>query len=200
MKHPSSLPTGPCSNFYVSKCAPTLYYLQQGRVRIGVTSNLGKQAIVSIVDDNEFFGEAVLVGQLVRMSTAITVSDCTIYKIDKSLMEVLLHEQPGIAEMFAKHLLKRNNRFEEDLVDQLFNSSEKRLARILLLLAHFGKESRAETVNPAISQTHLAQMVGTTRSRISHFMNKWRTLGFIHYSHNATLTVNNGLMSVVLND
>jgi CRP-like cAMP-binding protein len=141
-----------------------------------------------------------LPGQPFRISTAMAVTDCTLYRIEKSLMVRLLHEQHGIAELFIMHLLSRNIRFEGDLVDQLFNSSEKRLARILLLLAHFGKESRTETVHPGINQEHLAQMVGTTRSRVSHFMNKFRTLGFIDYAGNGALTVNSGLLSVVLHD
>ena len=150
--------------------------------------------------DDEFFGEGFLAGQPLRISTAIAVSDCTLYRIEKALMVRLLHEQHGISEMFLTHLLSRNIRFEEDLVDQLFNSSEKRLARILLLLAHFGKESRAETVHPGINQEHIAQMVGATRSRVSYFMNKFRTLGFIDYTHNGALTVSNGLLSVILSE
>ena len=132
------------------------------------------------------------------MATATTLTDCTLYKVEKPLMMRMLHEQHGISELFVTHLLFRNMRYQEDLVDQLFNSSEKRLARILLLLAHFGKESRAETVHPGINQEHLAQMVGTTRSRVSHFMNKFRTLGFIDYAGSGALTVNSGLLSVVL--
>jgi CRP-like cAMP-binding protein len=128
------------------------------------------------------------------------LSDCTLYRIEKALMVRLLHEEHGISELFITHLLTRNTRFEEDLVDQLFNSSEKRLARILLLRAHFGKESRTETIHPGIYQEHLAQMVGTTRSRVSHFMNKFSTLGFIDYTGNGALTVNNGLLSVILSE
>ena len=172
----------------------------KGKVKLAVTSQQGKEAIVSVLGDNEFFGEGCLAGQPLRISTATAVSDCTLYRIEKALMVRLLHEQHGISELFITHLLSRNTRFEEDLVDQLFNSSEKRLARILLLLAHFGKESRTETVHPGINQEHLAQMVGTTRSRVSHFMNKFRTLGFIDYTGNGALTVNSGLLSVVLSD
>jgi CRP-like cAMP-binding protein len=128
------------------------------------------------------------------------VTDCTLYRIEKPLMVRMLHEQHGISELFVTYLLTRNIRFEEDLVDQLFNSSEKRLARILLLLAHFGKESRTETVHPGINQEHLAQMVGTTRSRVSHFMNKFRKLGFVDYTGSGGLTVNSGLLGVVLHD
>jgi CRP-like cAMP-binding protein len=180
--------------------ADSVWYLQHGRVKLAVTSQQGKEAIVSILGDSEFFGEGCLAGQPLRLSTANAVSDCTLYRIEKALMVRLLHEQHGISELFITHLLTRNIRFEGDLVDQLFNSSEKRLARTLLLLAHFGKESRTETVHPGINQDHLAQMVGTTRSRVSHFMNKFRTLGFIDYEGNGRLTVNSGLLSVVLSE
>ncbi|MGD0130277.1 MAG: Crp/Fnr family transcriptional regulator [Terriglobia bacterium] len=180
--------------------ADSVWYLQKGEVKLAVTSQQGKEAIVSVLGHNEFFGEGCLAGQPLRISTAVTVSDCNLYRIEKSLMVRLLHEQHGISELFITHLLSRNTRFEEDLVDQLFNPSEKRLARILLLLAHFGKESRAETVHPGINQEHLAQMVGTTRARVSHFMNKFRTLGFIDYEGSGALTVNSGLLSVILRD
>jgi CRP-like cAMP-binding protein len=180
--------------------ADSVWYLHQGKVKLAVTSHQGKEAIVSVLGDNEFFGEGCLAGQPLRLSTATAVSDCTLYRIEKALMVRLLHEQHGISELFLTHMLSRNTRFEEDLVDQLFNSSEKRLARVLLLLAHFGKESRTETVHPGINQEHLAQMVGTTRSRVSHFMNKFRKLGFVDYEGNGGLTVNNGLLSVVLSE
>jgi CRP/FNR family transcriptional regulator, cyclic AMP receptor protein len=180
--------------------ADSVWYLLHGKVKLAVTSQQGKEAIVTVLGDNEFFGEGCLAGQSLRISTAIAVSDCTLYRIEKALMVRMLHEQHGISELFVTHLLTRNIRFEGDLVDQLFNSSEKRLARILLLLAHFGKESRAETVHPGINQEHLAQMVGTTRSRVSHFMNKFRSLGFIDYTGNGALTVNSGLFSIVLHE
>jgi CRP/FNR family transcriptional regulator, cyclic AMP receptor protein len=180
--------------------ADSVWYLQHGKVKLAVTSQQGKEAIVTVLGDNEFFGEGCLAGQPLRISTATTVSDSTLYRIEKALMVRMLHEQHGISELFVTHLLTRNIRFEGDLVDQLFNSSEKRLARILLLLANFGKESRTETVHPGINQEHLAQMVGTTRSRVSHFMNKFRTLGFIDYAGNGALTVHSGLLSVVLSD
>jgi CRP/FNR family transcriptional regulator, cyclic AMP receptor protein len=180
--------------------ADTVWFLQHGEVKLAVTSQQGKEAIVSVLSDNEFFGEGCLAGQPLRISTASAVTDCTLHRIQKPLMVRLLHEEHGISELFMTHLLTRNTRFEEDLVDQLFNSSEKRLARILLLLAHFGKESRTETVHPGINQEHLAQMVGTTRSRTSHFMNKFRKLGFIDYAGNGALTVNNGLLSVILSE
>ena len=180
--------------------ADSIWYLQHGKVKLAVTSQQGKEAIVTVLGDNEFFGEGCLAGQSLRISTATAVSDCTLYRIEKDLMMRVLHEQHDISELFITHLLTRNVRFEGDLVDQLFNSSEKRLARILLILANFGKESRTEMVHPGINQEHLAQMVGTTRSRVSHFMNKFRTLGFIDYAGSGALTVNSGLLSVVLND
>jgi CRP/FNR family cyclic AMP-dependent transcriptional regulator len=180
--------------------ADAVFYLQSGTVKLAVTSQQGKEAIVAILDANEFFGEGCLAGQPLRISTAVAVTDCTLVRIDKPLMARTLHERHEISELFVVHLLSRNIRFEGDLVDQLFNSSEKRLARILLLLANFGKESRAETVHPRINQEHLAQMVGTTRSRVSHFMNKFRDLGFVEYTGSGGLTVNSGLLSVVLHD
>ena len=180
--------------------ADSLFYLRRGKVKLSVTSQQGKEAIVAILSAGEFLGEGCLAGQLLRISTAVAMTDCTLDKIEKSLMAQKLHEQHDISELFVKHLLSRNVRYEADLVDQLFNSSEKRLARILLLLSHFGKESRAELVLPRVSQAALAQMVGTTRSRVSHFMNKFRKMGFIDYSDNDGLTVNSGLLSVVLHD
>jgi CRP-like cAMP-binding protein len=180
--------------------ADSVFYLHQGEVKLSVTSQQGKEAIVTILGANEFFGEGCLAGQLLRISAATAVTDCTLYRIEKPLMVRMLHEQQEISELFVTHLLSRNIRFEEDLLDQLFSSSEKRLARILLLLAHFGKESRSETVHPGINQEHLAQMVGTTRSRVSHFMNRFRTLGFIDYANNGALTVNSGLLSIILHD
>jgi CRP-like cAMP-binding protein len=180
--------------------ADSVFYLHQGEVKLAVTSREGKEAIVTILEGDDFFGEGCLAGQPLRISTAVAVTDCTLYRIEKSLMVRLLHEQQGISELFMTHLLTRSIRFEEDLVDQLFNSSEKRLARILLLLAHFGKASRTETVHPGINQEHLAQMVGTTRSRVSQFMNKFRKLGFVDYTGSGGLTVNSGLLSVVLHD
>jgi len=180
--------------------ADSLFYLRQGKVKLSVTSSGGKEAIVAILDSGEFFGEGCLAGQQLRMATATTVTDCTLFRIERPLMARLLHERQEISELFVAHLLLRNIRYEADLVDQLFNSSEKRLARILLLLSHFGKESRAEPVLPRVSQDDLAQMVGTTRSRVSHFMNKFRKLGFIDYGDNGGLMVYSGLLSVVLHD
>jgi CRP-like cAMP-binding protein len=180
--------------------ADSLFFLRKGRVKISVTSSQGKEVIVSILHAGEFFGEGCLAGQLLRISSASTLADCSMAKIDKVLMLRMLHERHGVSELFATHLLSRNIRFEGDLVDQLFNSSEKRLARTLLLLARFGKESKSEPIHPRINQEDLAQMVGTTRSRISHFMNKFRTLGFVDYADNGGMSVNSGLLSVVLND
>ena len=178
--------------------ADAVFYLRRGKVKLAVTSKQGKEAIVALLDAGGFFGEGCLAGQPLRMATAIAMTDCTLVRIDKSAMARNLHEQHDVSEQFVTHLLSRNIRYEEDLVDQLFNSSEKRLARILLLLSHFGKESRAETVLPRINQESLAQMVGTTRSRVSHFMNKFKKLGFIDY--NGGLTVNSGLLSIILHD
>jgi CRP/FNR family cyclic AMP-dependent transcriptional regulator len=185
--------------FQQGQPADSLFYLRRGKVKLSVISQQGKEAIVAVLSAGEFFGEGCIAGQKLRMATAVAMTDCTLDKIEKSLMTRLLHEQHDISELFVTHLLSRNIRYESDLVDQLFNSSEKRLARILLLLAHFGKESRAEPVLPRISQDDLAQMVGTTRSRVSHFMNKFRGLGFVDYDDDA-LTVHSGLLSVVLHD
>lgn len=179
--------------------ADSLFYIRRGKMKLTVMSQQGKEAIVAILGPGEFFGEGCLAGQPSRMATAVAMTDCTLDKIDKSLMTRMLHEQHDVSELFVRHLLSRNIRYEADLVDQLFNSSEKRLARILLLLSHFGKESRAEPVFPRVSQDDLAQMVGTTRSRISHFMNKFRKLGFIDYDDSG-LTVHSGLLSIVLHE
>ena len=181
--------------------ADSVFYLRRGKVKIAVTSDQGKEAIVAILGEGDFFGEGCLAGQPLRIATATTLTDCNLVRVAKPLMARMLHEKHEISELFIMHLLSRNVRFEGDLVDQLFNSSEKRLARILLLLAHFGKESRAETIHPRINQENLAQMVGTTRSRVSHFMNKFKKLGFVNYeSLSGGLTVNSSLLSVVLHD
>jgi len=180
--------------------ADSLFFLLRGRVKLAVASREGKEAIVATLGAGEFFGEGCLAGQASRMATAISVGHCTLAMVEKPMMARLLHEEPGLAEMFVAHLLARIIRYEADLVDQLFNSSEKRLARILLLLSHFGKESKTETVVAGINQEHLAQMVGTTRSRINHFMNKFRKLGFIDYNSEAGLTVHRGLLRVVQRD
>jgi CRP/FNR family transcriptional regulator, cyclic AMP receptor protein len=186
--------------FRQGQLANSLFYLRRGKVKLGVTSKDGKEAIIALLGAGEFFGEGCLAGQQLRMSTATAMTDCTLFRIEKPLMTRLLHKQHEISEMFVTHLLSRNIRYEADLVDQLFNSGEKRLARILLLLSHFGKESKMERVLPRVSQDDLAQMVGTTRSRVSHFMNKFRKLGFIDYSDGGGLTVHSGLLSVVLHE
>jgi CRP/FNR family cyclic AMP-dependent transcriptional regulator len=180
--------------------ADSLFFVLRGRVKLAVASQRGKEAIVATLGSGEFFGEGCLGGQPMRMATAISVGDCTLTRVEKPIMARLIHEEQGLAEMFVTHLLSRNIRYEEDLVDQLFNSGEERLARILLLLSHFGKESRTETVVPGITQEHLAQMVGTTRSRINRFMNKFRKLGFIDYNNEAGLIVHRGLRGVLLRD
>ena len=185
--------------FQQGQPADSLFYIRKGKVKLTVVSQQGKEAIVAVLSAGEFFGEGCMAGQQLRMATAVAMTDCTLDRIEKSLMTRLLHERHDISELFVTHLLSRNIRYEADLVDQLFNSSEKRLARILLLLAHFGKESRAEVVVPRVSQDDLAQMVGTTRSRVSHFMNKFRGLGFVDYDDEG-LTVHSGLLSVVLHD
>jgi CRP-like cAMP-binding protein len=186
--------------FTQGDAADSLFYARKGQVKISVTSAQGKEAIVALLSQGDFFGEGCLAGQVLRISTASTVTDCSMVRIEKGQMARMLHENQGVSELFVTHLLARNIRFEGDLVDQLFNSSEKRLARILLLLAHFGKESKSESVHPRINQEDLAQMVGTTRSRVSHFMNKFRKLGFVDYSENGGMRVNSGLLGVVLKD
>jgi len=186
--------------FWQGEPADSVFYLRRGKVKLSVTSQQGKEAIVAIFSDGEFFGEGCLAGQSLRIATATAMTDCTLARIEKAVMARTLHEQHGFSELFVTHLLSRNIRYEADLVDQLFNSSEKRLARMLLLLAHFGKESRAETVVPRVNQKTLAKMVGITRSQVSHFMNKFRRLGFIDYSGNGGLTVQGGLLNLVLHD
>jgi len=186
--------------FQQGQPADSLFYIRRGKVKLTVISQQGKEAIIAILSAGEFFGEGCLTGQPLRMATAVAMTDCNLDKIEKSLMVRILHEQHDVSELFITHLLSRNIRYEADLVDQLFNSSEKRLARILLLLSHFGKESKAEAVIPTVSQDSLAQMIGTTRSRVSHFMNRFREHGFIDYSDNDGLTVHSGLLSVVLHD
>jgi CRP/FNR family transcriptional regulator, cyclic AMP receptor protein len=186
--------------FREGDAADSLFLLLRGKVKLSVTSQQGREAIIAVLDQNHFFGEGCLAGQALRMSTATALTDCSLARLERLMMMDLLHERHEVSEMFVSHLLLRNVRFEADLVDQLFNSSEKRLARILLLLSHFGKESKSEPVIPGITQENLAEMVGTTRSRVSHFMNKFRSLGFIDYGEQGGLTVNSGLLSVVLHD
>ena len=176
--------------------ADSVFYLERGQVKLSVVSTTGKAAIVALLDRGDFFGEGCLAGQPVRMATASAMTDVGVVRVEKQAMMRLLHERSTFSERFMAHLLARNVRFEEDLVDQLFNSSEKRLARVLLLLARFGKEGATEPVIPKISQEVLAEMVGTTRPRISGFMNKFRKLGFIDY--NGGLHIHSSLLNVLL--
>ena len=178
--------------------ADAVFYIHSGKVKLTVVSSRGKEAVIGVIERGGFFGEGCLAGQPLRMSTASAILPSSITRVSKSSMISLLHRDPRFAELFIAYLLFRNVRIEEDLVDQLFNSSEKRLARVLLLLAHFGKEPRPETVIPKVSQETLAAMVGTTRSRVSYFMNRFRKMGFIHY--NGGLQVNSALLTVVLRD
>lgn len=184
--------------------ADAVFYIQVGRVKVTVVSEHGKEAVIAILEQGAFLGESCLVGQKVRTATATTLEDSQIIRIEKAVMLRLLQEQPRFSEAFMSYLLTHSIRVQEDLVDQLFNSSEKRLARALLLLAHFGKESKSETVIAKISQETLAEMVGTTRSRVSFFMNKFRKLGFINYKggsrRNGVLHVHSSLLNVVLHD
>ncbi len=181
--------------------ADAVFYVQNGRVKLAVVSKQGKEAIVALLGADEFFGEGCLAGQPLRISTATADEATTVLRIRKKAMVRLLHTDPKYSEFFTAHLLSRNIRIEEDLVDQLFNSSEKRLARILLLLVHFGKEGKLEPVIPKISQETLSGMIGTTRSRVSHFMNKFRKLGFIDYSgYNGGMLVHSSLLNIVLHD
>jgi len=178
--------------------ADSVFYIIDGRVKFSVISEHGKEAVVALLGADEFCGEGCLAGQPLRMATATAMADCEIMRIEKRALVRVLHEEPTFSEMFVAHLLERTIRVEADLVDQLFNSSEKRLARALLLLANFGKEGRPEPVVAKVSQETLAEMIGTTRSRVSHFMNKFRQLGFIDY--NGHLEVHSSLLSVVLHD
>ena len=182
--------------------ADSVFYIQKGKVRLTVVSKIGKEATIAIVSEGNFFGEGSLAGQLQRMGSAAAMTDCDLLRVDKKAMMDALHREHTFSDMFVAYLLARNIRYEEDLVDQLFNSSEKRLARVLLLLAHFGKEGIPETVVPKISQETLADMVGTTRSRVSFFMNRFRKLGFIHYAGGVEggLQVHSSLLNVVLHD
>jgi CRP-like cAMP-binding protein len=178
--------------------ADAIFYIQKGKVKLTVASQQGKEAVIAILGEGDFFGEGCLAGQPLRMSTATTMTECSIVRIEKADTVRVLHDERAFSEMFLRYLLSRNIRIEEDLVDHLFNSSEKRLARVLLLLANFGKESRPEPVIAKISQETLAEIIGTTRSRVSFFMNRFRKLGFIEY--NGGLHVHSSLLNVVLHD
>ena len=168
------------------------------KIELKVLSQQGKEAILAILDVGDFFGEGCLAGQPLRMATAVAATECSVMRLEKSAMIAVLHKEPVFSALFISYLLTHNIRIEEDLVDQLFNSSEKRLARLLLLLANFGKEGKPEAVIPKVSQESLAEMIGTTRSRVSFFMNKFRKLGFIEY--NGGLSVHSSLLNVVLHD
>ncbi len=185
--------------FTQGDAADAVFYIQEGRVRLTVVSERGKEATLGILSEGEFFGEGGLAGQPLRMGSATAMTDCELMRIDKKAMMLALHREHTLSDMFVAYLLGRNIRYEADLVDQLFNSSEKRLARTLLLLAHFGKEGVPESVVPKISQETLAEMVGTTRSRVSFFMNRFRKLGFVDYGATG-MQVHSSLLSVVLHD
>jgi CRP/FNR family transcriptional regulator, cyclic AMP receptor protein len=178
--------------------ADSVFYIHDGKVKVTVISEQGKEAVVAVLGSDEFCGEGCLTGQQRRVATATAMTECKIMRLDKDTIIQVLHDEPAFSEMFVSHLLTRTLRVEADLVDQLFNSSEKRLARALLLLANFGKEGKPESIITKVSQETLAEMIGTTRSRVSHFMNKFRKLGFIKY--NGTMEVHSSLLSVVLHD
>jgi CRP/FNR family transcriptional regulator, cyclic AMP receptor protein len=175
-----------------------VFYIQSGKVKTTVVSEQGKEAVVALLGNGDFFGEGCLTGQPQRLATVSALTECVIVRISKTDITRVIHEEPAFAELFISHLLARNSRVEEDLVDQLFNSSEKRLARTLLLLANFGKEGRPEPIIAKVSQETLAEMIGTTRSRVSFFMNKFRKLGLIDY--NGSIEVHSSLLNVVLRD
>ena len=178
----------------------TVFYIQKGKVKLTVVSKIGKEATIGILNEGDFFGEGCLAGQPLRLCSATAMTDCVVMRIDKKSMVKTLHEEHELSDLFVAYLLTRNIRYEEDLVDQLFNSSEKRLARILLLLAHFGKEGKPETVIAKMSQETLAEMIGTTRSRVSFFMNRFRKLGFVEYDGGSGLQVHSSLLNIVLHD
>ena len=178
--------------------AETVFYIQRGKIKLTVMSEQGKEAVVAILGPDQFFGEGCMNGHTLRISTTTAMEDCIITSITKTAMIAAIHDEPKFSELFMAYLLTRNSRIEEDLIDQLFNSSERRLARLLLLLANFGKEGSPQPISPNISQETLAEMVGTTRSRVSHFMNKFRKLGLISY--NGQIEVHNALLSAVLHE
>ncbi len=186
--------------FAQGDAADAVFYIQKGKVRLTVVSEHGKEATVGVLNSGDFFGEGALAGQTLRMGSASGMTDCDLLQIDKNAMMLALHREHAFSDLFVAYLLARNIRYEEDLVDQLFNSSEKRLARVLLLLAHFGKEGVPEPVVPKISQETLAEMVGTTRSRVSFFMNRFRKLGFVNYDAGSAFQVHSSLLNVVLHD
>jgi CRP-like cAMP-binding protein len=178
----------------------SVFYIQKGKVKLTVVSQTGKEATIGILNEGDFFGESCLTGQPLRLCSATAMIDCSVMRIEKKSMMDVLHREQTFSDLFVAYLLTRNIRYEEDLVDQLFNSSEKRLARILLLLAHFGKDGVHETPVPNISQETLAEMIGTTRSRVSFFMNRFRKMGFIDYHGGGDLQVHSSLLNIVLHD
>jgi len=178
--------------------ADAVFYVRKGRVKITVVSPQGKEAVVGLLGTDEFLGEGCLIGQPRRLASAETMTECTVLRVEKAELQRVLQHEAAFAQMFVSHILTRNARTQEDLVDQLFNSTEKRLARVLLLLANFGKEGRPEPIVGKVSQEMLAEMIGTTRSRVNHFMNNFRRLGFIEY--NGRIEVHSSLLSVVLNE
>ena len=184
--------------FSQGQVADAIFYIQQGKVKLTVVSEQGKEAVVAILEPGQFFGEGCLNGHPLRMGSTRAMDECVITRLEKATMIATIHNEPEFSELFMTYLLTRNSRIEEDLIDQLFNSSEKRLARLLLLLANFGKEGKPEPIVGKFSQETLAEMIGTTRSRVSFFMNKFRKLGFIEY--NGQIEVHNSLLNVVLFD
>jgi len=177
-----------------------VFYIKKGKVKLTVVSQIGKEATIGVLSEGDFFGEGCLTGQPLRLCSATAMTDCSVMRIHKKSMIEVLHQEHAFSDLFVAFLLTRNVRYEEDLVDQLFNSSEKRLARVLLLLSQFGKDGRPETVIPKMSQETLAEMVGTTRSRVSFFMNRFRKLGFIDYHAGDELQVHSSLLNIVLHD
>jgi CRP/FNR family transcriptional regulator, cyclic AMP receptor protein len=184
--------------FSQGEVADAVFYIQEGKVKLTVVSKQGKEAVVAMLGPGQFFGEGCLNGHPLRIATTRAIDECVITRIEKATMIATVHNEPEFSELFMTYLLTRNSRIEEDLIDQLFNSSEKRLARLLLLLANFGKEGRPEPIVGKFSQETLAEMIGTTRSRVSFFMNRFRKLGFIEY--NGRLEVHSSLLNVVLNE
>ncbi len=184
--------------FQQASPADAVFYVQKGKIKISVASKQGKEAVVALLGQGEFFGEGCLIGQPLRLATAKAMTDSEVMRVGKAEMIRVLHAEPSFGELFIAHLLTRNSRVEEDLVDQLFNSSEKRLARTLLLLANFGKDGGPQPITTPMSQETLAEIIGTTRPRVSHFMNKFRKLGFIHY--NGHLQIHSSLLTVLLRD
>ena len=184
--------------FQQGDVADTVFYIQKGRVKLTVLSEQGKEAVVAMLEPGQFFGEGCMNGHKLRISTTTAMEHCVVTAITKSAMVAAIHDQPKFSELFMAYLLTRNSRIEEDLIDQLFNSSERRLARLLLLLANFGKEGSPQPISPNISQATLAEMIGTTRSRVSHFMNKFRKLGLISY--NGHIEVHSSMLAAVLHE